>query len=53
MLRKLRLKFVCVNMLIVTLMLLVIFGMVFHFTQISLEQQCLELMEQQSHPDLR
>lgn len=46
MLRKLRLKFVCVNMLIVTLMLLVIFGMVFHFTQISLEQQCLELMEQ-------
>lgn len=46
MLRKLRLKFVCVNMLIVTLMLLVIFGMVFHFTQANLERQSLELMEQ-------
>ena len=33
MLRKLRIKFICVNMLLVTLMLLVIFGLVFKFTR--------------------
>lgn len=53
MLRKLKVKFVCVNMLIVTLMLLVIFGMVFHFIRISLEQQCLELMEQLAQDPFR
>lgn len=46
MLRKLRLKFVCVNMAIVTLMLLLIFGLVFHVIRVDLEQQSLELMEQ-------
>ena len=33
MIRKLRLKFICVNMLIVTLMLTAIFGMVYHLTR--------------------
>ena len=46
MLRKLRIKFVCVNMLIVTMMLLVIFGLVFKFTQANLEQQSVSMMEQ-------
>ena len=33
MIRKLRLKFICVNMLIVTVMLTGIFTMVYHFTR--------------------
>lgn len=33
MIRRLRLKFICVNMLIVTVMMGVIFGLVYHFTQ--------------------
>lgn len=45
MLRKLRIKFICVNMLIVTMMLLVIFGLVFKFTQANLEQQSVSMME--------
>ena len=39
MIRKLRLKFICVNMLIVTLMLTAIFGMVYHLTRQGLETQ--------------
>ena len=39
MIRKLRLKFICVNMLIVTLMLIAIFGMVYHLTRQGLETQ--------------
>lgn len=39
MIRKLRLKFICVNMLIVTLMLTAIFGMVYHLTRHGLETQ--------------
>ena len=53
MLRKLRLKFVCVNMAIVTLMLLLIFGLVFHFIRVDLEQQSLELMEQLANDPFR
>lgn len=44
MLRRLRLKFVCINMVMVTLMLAVIFGMVLHFTKVSLEQESLRMM---------
>ena len=44
MLKKLRLKFVCITMLIVTVMLCVIFGTIFHFTRQSLEQESLETM---------
>lgn len=39
MIRKLRLKFICVNMVIVTLMLTAIFGMVYHLTRQGLETQ--------------
>ena len=39
MIRKLRLKFVCVNMGIVTVMLLVIFSTVLRFTQLDMERQ--------------
>lgn len=39
MIRKLRLKFICVNMLIITLMLTAIFGMVYHLTRQGLETQ--------------
>ncbi len=53
MLRKLRFKFVCVNMLIVTLMLLVIFGLVFQFTRTNLEQQSVSMMEQLAEDPFR
>lgn len=46
MLKKLRLKFVCITMGIVTVMLLVIFGMVIHFTARDLEQQSLRLLSE-------
>lgn len=44
MLKRLRIKFICVNMLIVAVMLCVIFGMVFHFTKQNLEAESLGLM---------
>ena len=45
MIRKLRIKFVCINMVIVTMMLLVIFGMVLHFTRENLELQSIRAMQ--------
>lgn len=45
MLKQLRLKFICINMAIVTVMLFVIFGMVLHFTKINLEAETLYMME--------
>ncbi len=45
MIKRLRVKFVCINMVIVTVMLLVIFGMVLGFTQQSLEEQSLRAMQ--------
>ena len=39
MIRKLQIKFICINMSIVTLMLCVIFGLVFHFTSLNLEEE--------------
>lgn len=45
MLKRLRIKFICINMLIVTAMLCVIFGMVFHFTRQNLESESLRLMQ--------
>lgn len=44
MLRRLRLKFVVINMAIVTAMLCVIFGLVYHFTRVDLEQENLNMM---------
>ena len=45
MLKRLRLKFICINMLIVTAMLCIIFGMVFHFTRQNLELESLRMMQ--------
>ena len=44
MIRKLCLKFICINMAIVTAMLCVIFGLVFRFTSLSLESESLDLL---------
>lgn len=44
MLRKLRGKFVFINMAIVALMLFVIFGMNYHFTRLGLETRSLDMM---------
>lgn len=53
MLRKLRLKFVCTNMLIVTIMLCIIFGMVLNFTRNNLEQQSIQMMQELATDPLR
>lgn len=45
MLRRLRIKFVCINMLIVTLMLCVIFGLVLNATKSNLERQSIQMMQ--------
>lgn len=45
MLKKLRIKFVCINMTIVTAMLCVIFGLVIHFTGSALEAESLRMMQ--------
>ncbi|MGM9549111.1 MAG: sensor histidine kinase [Faecousia sp.] len=45
MIHRLKLKFVCINMVIVTAMLLVIFGMMLRFTHDNLEQQSLRMMQ--------
>ena len=45
MIRRLRLKFVCVNMLIVTVMLTGIFTLVYHFTQEDLETQSVSMLQ--------
>jgi signal transduction histidine kinase len=44
MLKRLRIRFVCITMVIVTGMLGVIFGLVLHFTQRDLEQQSVTMM---------
>ena len=44
MIRKLRLKFVIINMAIVTAMLCVIFGLIYHSTRVDLEQENLNMM---------
>ena len=44
MLRRLRLKFVVINMTIVTAMLCVIFGLVYHSTRVDLEKENLAMM---------
>lgn len=45
MLKWLRIKFICINMLIVTVMLCIIFGTVFHFTRQNLELESLRMMQ--------
>ena len=45
MIKRLRIKFIGINMTIVTVMLLVIFGTVLHFTSANLEQQSIRMMQ--------
>lgn len=44
MIKKLRLKFVLINMTIVTILLCIILGLVFYFTSANLEQESLSMM---------
>ncbi len=53
MIRKLRLKFICVNMLIVTVMMGIIFGLVYHFTRTGLEAQSLTMLQSVAAEPLR
>lgn len=46
MLKKLRIKFVCINMTIITIMLIFILYTVIHFTQKSLEQTNIQMMQE-------
>ncbi len=46
MLKKLRVKFILITMTIVTVMLVVIFGLVFHFTRNSLEEESIRMMKE-------
>ena len=50
MLKKLRIKFVCVVMTLVTLLLCVIFGLVIHFTNRSMEMETEALLQMASEP---
>lgn len=58
MIRRLKIKFVCINMLIVTVMLSVIFGMILHVTSQNMEEQGKRLIQsihedsQRRGPDL-
>lgn len=45
MIRRLRVKFICINMAVVTVMLLAILGMLLHFTHDNLEQQSIRVMQ--------
>lgn len=45
MIKKLRLKFVLINMSIVTIMLVVILGLVFYFTSANLERESMRMLE--------
>ena len=45
MIRRLRAKFICINMAIVTVMMLAILGMLLHFTRDDLEQQSIRVMQ--------
>ncbi len=45
MLRKLKIKFVCINMAFVTVMLCVIFGMILNATKSNLENQSIQMMK--------
>ena len=46
MLKTLRIKFVCMMMAVITVMLCVIFGMVIHFTALGLENQSIQMMQE-------
>ena len=45
MIKKLQIKFVIINMSIVTIMLCVILGLVYHFTKANLEAESINMMQ--------
>ena len=45
MIRRLRIRFICINMAIVTAMLLILFGMLLHFTAENLEKQSMGMLQ--------
>ena len=45
MLKKLRIKFILINMLLVTVILSAVFGFVYHFTRVSLEDESVSMMQ--------
>lgn len=45
MIRRLRIKFVVINMTIVVLMMSIVFGLVYHFTRADLEEKSIRMME--------
>lgn len=58
MINKLRRKFILINMLIVTIMLIVIFGLILFFTKSKMEQESIQMLRsismiplQHNHPD--
>lgn len=53
MIRRLRFKFVCINMSIVTLMLFAIFAMVFYFTRANLERESMGMMQAVAQDPMR
>lgn len=53
MIRKLQLKFVVINMTMVTIMLCVIFGLVYQFTRSNLESESIRMMETIASDPLR
>ena len=44
MLKKLRIKFICMLMVVITIMLCFIFGLVIHFTRLAMESQSIQVM---------
>ena len=53
MLKKLRIRFVCINMAIVLVMLSVILGMVVTFTRSNMERETLSMMESVAKEPMR
>lgn len=53
MIKKLRIKFVCITMVLLTAMLLVIFGMVCHFTASGLEKEATDALKAAAEGPLR
>ena len=58
MINKLRRKFILINMLIVTIMLIVIFGLILFFTKSKMEQESIQMLRsismiplQHNYPD--
>lgn len=50
MIKKLRFKFVAINMSIVVIMLCIILGLVYYFTRADLEQESITMMQNIAQP---